>query len=71
MFWSINDEVQESLLNLKNTTYHSRQILRIPRLRRIQEQTRFTLDTPYPEASIRRIGWRLQIIPEYNNRGAY
>ncbi|GJX50326.1 hypothetical protein Tco_0277171 [Tanacetum coccineum] len=27
VFWSINEEVRESLLNLKNTTYHSRQIL--------------------------------------------
>ncbi|GJV52456.1 hypothetical protein Tco_1448197 [Tanacetum coccineum] len=37
VFWSINEEVRESLLNLKNATYHSRQILRIPRLRRIQD----------------------------------
>ncbi|GJV71998.1 zinc finger, CCHC-type containing protein [Tanacetum coccineum] len=37
VFWSINEELQGSLLNLKNTMYHSRQILRISRLRRIQD----------------------------------
>ncbi|GKD79404.1 hypothetical protein Tco_1342025, partial [Tanacetum coccineum] len=37
VFWSINDEIQESLLSLKNTMYHSRHILRISRLKRIQD----------------------------------
>ncbi|GJU40292.1 hypothetical protein Tco_1193249 [Tanacetum coccineum] len=47
-FWSINEEVRESLLYLKNTMYHSRQILRIPRLRRIQDQCMTLKNTPFP-----------------------
>ncbi|GJS29269.1 hypothetical protein Tco_0489889 [Tanacetum coccineum] len=31
----------------------------------------FTLNTPYPEASIRRIEWWLKIIPKYYIRGAH
>ncbi|GJT45198.1 hypothetical protein Tco_0953913 [Tanacetum coccineum] len=47
VFWSTNDEIQESLLNLKNTMYHSRQIIRISRLRRIQDHCMTLKNTPH------------------------
>ncbi|GJW72045.1 hypothetical protein Tco_0128962 [Tanacetum coccineum] len=55
VFWSRNDEAQESLLNLKNTSYHSRQIRCIPRLRRIQDHCLTLKNTPYPHQQICRI----------------
>ncbi|GJS08554.1 hypothetical protein Tco_0365350 [Tanacetum coccineum] len=55
MFWSINEEVRESLLNLKNTMYHSIQILRILILRRIQDHCMALKNTLYPHHQIRRI----------------
>ncbi|GJZ34733.1 hypothetical protein Tco_0580550 [Tanacetum coccineum] len=48
-------EVQGSLLHLKNTMYHSRQILRIPRLRQIQDHCLTLKNTPYRHLQIRRI----------------
>ncbi|GKD16684.1 hypothetical protein Tco_1205842 [Tanacetum coccineum] len=55
VFWSINEEARESLLNLKNTTYHSRKILRISRLRRIQDHCLTLKNTSYPNQQIRRM----------------
>ncbi|GJT48358.1 retrovirus-related pol polyprotein from transposon TNT 1-94 [Tanacetum coccineum] len=48
MFWSINEEVQESLLNLKNMSYHSRQIFHIPRLRRFHDHCPTLKNMSYP-----------------------
>ncbi|GJX30102.1 hypothetical protein Tco_0238181 [Tanacetum coccineum] len=42
-------------INMKNTTYHSRQILSIPRLRRIQDHCLTLKNTTYPHQQIRRI----------------
>ncbi|GJT97093.1 reverse transcriptase domain-containing protein, partial [Tanacetum coccineum] len=55
VFWSINEEVRESLLNLKNMMYHSRQILRISRLKRIQDHCMTLKNMTYPHQPIRRI----------------
>ncbi|GJT98950.1 hypothetical protein Tco_1094468, partial [Tanacetum coccineum] len=55
VFESINEELQESLLSLKNMMYHSRQILRISRLRRIQDHCLTLKNTLYPHQRIRRI----------------
>nr|GEW67652.1 hypothetical protein [Tanacetum cinerariifolium] len=55
VFGSINDEVRESLLNLKNTMYHSRQIRYFPRLRQDQDHFLTLMNMPYPHQIIRRI----------------
>ncbi|GJS10623.1 hypothetical protein Tco_0367419 [Tanacetum coccineum] len=47
--------IQESLLILTtNTLYHSKQICRIPRLRRIQDHFLTLKNTSYPHQQIRR-----------------
>ncbi|GJS74673.1 hypothetical protein Tco_0707514 [Tanacetum coccineum] len=55
VFWIINDEDRESLLNLKNKTYHSRQIRYFPRLRQDQYHFLTLKNMPYPHQQIRRI----------------
>ncbi|GJV73750.1 hypothetical protein Tco_1493745 [Tanacetum coccineum] len=55
LFWIINEEVQESLLNPKNTTYHSRRIRYFPRLRQDQDHCLTLKNTPYPHQQIHRI----------------
>ncbi|GJS02672.1 hypothetical protein Tco_0319180 [Tanacetum coccineum] len=62
---------QDHCLNLKNTSYPHQQILRIRYFGQHYEETRFPSNTPYPEAPIRRIQWRLMRIQEYYNRGAH
>ncbi|GJU53105.1 hypothetical protein Tco_1226819 [Tanacetum coccineum] len=52
MFWIINEEVRESLLNLKNTMYHSRWIRYFPRLRQDQDHCLTLKNTPYPHQQI-------------------
>ncbi|GKB74961.1 zinc finger, CCHC-type containing protein [Tanacetum coccineum] len=53
VFWSINDKVQESLLNLKNTMYHSRHIRYFPILRQDQDHCLALKNTTYPLQRIR------------------
>ncbi|GJX66352.1 MAK10-like protein [Tanacetum coccineum] len=55
VFWSINDKDRGSLLNLKNTTYHSRRIHYILRLRQDQYHCLTLKNTSYPHQQIRRI----------------
>ncbi|GJU07323.1 reverse transcriptase domain-containing protein [Tanacetum coccineum] len=55
VFWSINDEDQESLLNLKNTTYHSKRIRYFPRLRQDQDHFLSLKNMSYPHQQIHRI----------------
>ncbi|GJS22441.1 hypothetical protein Tco_0451073 [Tanacetum coccineum] len=55
VFWSIKDKVRESLLNLKNTIYHSRRKRYFPRLRQDKDHCRTLKNTPYPHQQIRRI----------------
>ncbi|GKD46330.1 hypothetical protein Tco_1270975, partial [Tanacetum coccineum] len=55
VFWIINDEDQESLVALKNTTYHSRWIHYFPRLRQDQDHCLTLKNTPYPYQQIRHI----------------
>ncbi|GJZ39799.1 reverse transcriptase domain-containing protein [Tanacetum coccineum] len=49
VFWSINEEDRESLLNLKNTTYHSRWIRYFPKLRQDQDHCLTLKNTPMQE----------------------
>nr|GEU30333.1 hypothetical protein [Tanacetum cinerariifolium] len=53
VFWIINEEVRESILNRKNTTYHSRRIHYFPRLR--QDLCLTLKNTPYSHQQIRRV----------------
>ncbi|GKD75465.1 RNA-directed DNA polymerase, eukaryota, reverse transcriptase zinc-binding domain protein, partial [Tanacetum coccineum] len=46
VFWSLNDEDLESLLNLKNMMYHSRRIRYFPRLRQYQDHCLTLKNTP-------------------------
>ncbi|GKA19636.1 putative reverse transcriptase domain-containing protein [Tanacetum coccineum] len=55
MFWIINEEVRESLLNLKNTMYHSKWIRYFPKLRQDNDHCMTLKNTPYPHQQIRRI----------------
>ncbi|GJU44864.1 hypothetical protein Tco_1202130, partial [Tanacetum coccineum] len=55
VFWIINEEVRESLLNLMNMMYHSRWIRNFPRLRQDQDHFLTLKNTPYPHQQIRRI----------------
>ncbi|GJT12365.1 hypothetical protein Tco_0859407 [Tanacetum coccineum] len=55
VFWIINEEVRESLLNLMNMMYHSRRIRYFPRLRQDQDHFLTLKNTPYPHQQIRSI----------------
>ncbi|GJV87853.1 hypothetical protein Tco_1531791 [Tanacetum coccineum] len=55
VFWIINDKDRESLLNLKNTMYHSRRICYFPRLKQDQDYYPTLKNTSYPHQQMRRI----------------
>ncbi|GJX57546.1 hypothetical protein Tco_0287443 [Tanacetum coccineum] len=64
VFWNINDEDQESLLNLKNMMYHSRWICYFSRLRQDQDHCLTLKNTSYSQQQIRRIRYFGQHLEE-------